>query len=100
VRQTNLILWSQPYAVVLDHKEETPDLWRDFIVGQCIDVADSVNRWSEAEIKRVEPGRIYIRYIFWGLQWDEWIDKDSTRLAAAGSQVCKYATKCMFYAES
>ena len=34
-------------------------------------------------------GRIYIHYTYWMAKWDEWIDRDSERLAPAGSRVCK-----------
>lgn len=44
---------------------------------------DSVNRWSEAEVKGVddERQRVFVSYLHWTSKWDEWIDWNEDRLA-------------------
>ena len=51
--------------------------------GLIIDVLDSVNRWSEAEVKEVdeERQRVFVSYLHWTSKWDEWIDWNEGRLA-------------------
>ena len=77
-----------------------------FSAGQLIDVKDDVGVWCEAEIVRVQtaqPGRaskqqesggdddendplcVYIHFIYWGEEFDEYIECSSERLAARGS---------------
>jgi hypothetical protein len=52
-------------------------------VGQHIDVLDSVNRWAEAVVLKIdrENTRIYVSYLFWSDKWNEWIDDIAGRTA-------------------
>lgn len=52
-------------------------------VGQHIDVLDSVNRWAEAVVLKVdrENTRVYISYLFWSDKWNEWIEDINGRTA-------------------
>lgn len=56
-----------------------------FHVGQQLDVLDSENRWSEAEILKIdtEQRRIYITYLYWADSWNVWLNWGdiSTRVA-------------------
>ena len=62
--------------------------WRDnFKVGQCIDVLDTVDKWSEAEVVAVDGNRVLVHYIYWQSKWDEWIDKHSSRISPVGTEV-------------
>mmetsp|Transcript_3871 Transcript_3871/g.6041 ORF Transcript_3871/g.6041 Transcript_3871/m.6041 type:complete len:631 (-) Transcript_3871:59-1951(-) len=49
-----------------------------YFVGQQVDVLDTVNRWSEAEIMKVdtERGRLFVTYLFWSSKYDEWVTPD------------------------
>lgn len=51
--------------------------------GLIIDVLDSVNRWSEAEVKEVdeERKRVLVSYLHWSNKWDEWVHWNEDRLA-------------------
>jgi len=52
------------------------------IVNGYIDVKDPEGIWLEGQIKKLEPNRIFIHYLGWDMQWDEWIHKkDSQRYA-------------------
>ena len=57
----------------------------DFYLGQKLDVLDSVNRWSEAEVVKInnQPFKIFISYLYWDYKWDEWIHESEflTRIA-------------------
>lgn len=52
-------------------------------VGQCVDVLDSVNRWTEAEVRKIDHqnNRVFISYLYWQPKWDEWIDDIPGRIA-------------------
>jgi len=58
-----------------------------FSVGDDVDVLDSVNKWSEAEIVEVDPRnlRVKVTYRYWSNKWDEWVDMDSHRIQAPRS---------------
>jgi len=47
-----------------------------FHVGQLIDVLDSVNRWSEAEVLKIDRqnNRIFVSFLYWQSKWDTWVD--------------------------
>lgn len=59
--------------------------WRDFQVGDVIDCRDSQNTWYESEIKEVKEGKIYVHFKGWAEKWNEWVSKDSDRLAPKGT---------------
>jgi OTU domain-containing protein 5 len=62
--------------------------WRSSLrSGLWLDVADSVSKWSEAEVLQVSETQIHITYIYWQAKWDEWIDKTSERLAPYGTRI-------------
>lgn len=52
-------------------------------IGQHLDVLDSVSRWSEAEVLKIDKDkkRVFITYLYWEDKWDEWIAEDEDRMA-------------------
>jgi len=56
--------------------------------GIHVDILDSVKKWSEAEILKVDKqnGRVYITYLYWDNKWNEWVDLDSGRIAPLGTR--------------
>lgn len=52
-------------------------------IGLRVDILDSVQRWSEAEILKVDVQnqKIYITYLYWEDKWNEWISFDDDRIA-------------------
>ena len=55
--------------------------WRNFEEGDMIDCQDSVKQWYEAVVVDVEEEKIFVHYEGWPTMWDEWIEKNSKRLA-------------------
>jgi len=53
---------------------------RKLIVGQWVDVKDTIDQWLEAQVIDIKDNRVYIHYNGWGTRWDEWIDMDSDRI--------------------
>lgn len=49
-------------------------------VGQNLDVKDSVNKWVNAEVLRVNSYEIYVHYSGWAQRYDEPIPIDSPRI--------------------
>eukprot|EP00468_Gymnochlora_sp_CCMP2014_P003771 CAMPEP_0167756956 /NCGR_PEP_ID=MMETSP0110_2-20121227/9667_1 /TAXON_ID=629695 /ORGANISM="Gymnochlora sp., Strain CCMP2014" /LENGTH=814 /DNA_ID=CAMNT_0007643111 /DNA_START=463 /DNA_END=2907 /DNA_ORIENTATION=+ len=60
--------------------------WRDFEVGDYIDCEDTQSKFLPAVIKKVRGGKIQVHYVGYSDKWDEWIDKESDRLAKRGSR--------------
>ena len=56
-----------------------------FIVGQKIDVLDSANCWSEAEIVKVcrTTKRIFVTYLYWEDKWNEWLSESEIVMKVA-----------------
>lgn len=54
-----------------------------FHVGQKLDVLDSRDCWSEAEVLKVDDygHQIYITFTYWESKWDEWITNVYQRTA-------------------
>lgn len=50
-------------------------------LGQWIDVKDTIDQWLEAEVTKIEDGRVFVHYNGWGARWDEWIELCSPRIA-------------------
>ena len=50
------------------------------IIGQWVDVKDTIDQWLEAQVIDVKENKVYIHYNGWGTRWDEWIDMDSDRI--------------------
>ena len=46
-----------------------------------IDVKDTIDQWLEAQVTNINQEKIFIHYNGWGVRWDEWLDKDSNRIA-------------------
>jgi len=59
--------------------------WRDFEVNDEIDCLDTENHWLAAQVLQVNNNRIYVTYIGYERDWNEWIDTNSERLAKAGT---------------
>lgn len=53
---------------------------RKLLVGQWVDVKDTIDQWLEAQVIDIKDNRVYIHYNGWGTRWDEWIDMDSDRI--------------------
>jgi len=53
-----------------------------FEVGQWIDVKDTIDQWLEAQVIQIRNNQIYVHYNGWGTRWDEWIEMNSSRIAA------------------
>jgi len=53
---------------------------RKLIVGQWVDVKDTIDQWLEAQVIDIKDNRVYIHYNGWGTRWDEWIEMDSIRI--------------------
>lgn len=54
---------------------------RYFVVGQWIDVLDTIEQWLEATIVRTDREFVLIHYNGWPQRWDEWLHVDSPRIA-------------------
>jgi hypothetical protein len=55
---------------------------RKLVLGQWIDVKDTVYEWLEAEVIDIneEKKEVYVHYNGWGARWDEWLPMDSDRI--------------------
>ena len=53
---------------------------RKLIVGEWVDVKDTIDQWLEAQVIDIKENKVYIHYNGWGTRWDEWIDMDSERI--------------------
>jgi len=58
-----------------------------FAPGTNLDCLDTEGMWLPAEVLQRDGDRVFIHYINWEAQWDEWIDKNSERLAPMGTRV-------------
>ena len=56
--------------------------------GQRVDVLDTVNKWAEADVVKVdsERRRIKVAYVGWSARWDEWLSWDDDRVSPHHSQ--------------
>ena len=56
--------------------------------GQRVDVLDTVNKWAEADVVKVdsERRRIKVAYVGWSARWDEWLQWDDDRVSPHHSQ--------------
>lgn len=53
-------------------------------VGDVLDVRDTQLKWLEGRIVAVDPRRGYhINFVGWSERWNEWMPKNSDRLAAS-----------------
>lgn len=52
-------------------------------MGQKLDVLDSKDRWSEAEVLKIDElgHRIFVTFTYWESKWDEWISNVHERTA-------------------
>lgn len=50
--------------------------------GQRVDVLDTVRKWAEADVIKVDAAgrRIKIAYVGWSAKWDEWLPWDDARV--------------------
>jgi len=53
---------------------------RELVVGEWVDVEDTVGQWLEAQVIQVARGRAFIHYNNWPAHWDEWIHFESPRI--------------------
>lgn len=54
---------------------------RKFEIGMWIDAKDTIDQWLEAQVMDLRDNQVFVHYNGWGVRWDEWIDKNSQRLA-------------------
>ncbi len=54
-------------------------------IGTEFDVQDTLNNWVKAVVLASNESSFYISYLGWSAQYDEWIKRDSPRLAPPGS---------------
>lgn len=56
-------------------------------VGDMFDCLDTANSWLAAQCVDIkeETDEIYVRYIGWAERWNEWIKKNSPRIAPIGT---------------
>jgi len=59
--------------------------WRDFQVADTLDVKDYEGTWFESTIRDIKGQKLFIHFKGWARKWDEWIPKDSDRLAPKNS---------------
>ena len=52
-----------------------------FTLGQWLDVKDTIGQWLEAQVTKIMPDKICVHFNGWGTRWDEWIEKNSPRIA-------------------
>jgi len=53
----------------------------DYKIGQWIDAKDNLDQWIEAQVMDIKENKIFIHFFGWGNTFNEWINKDSPRLA-------------------
>jgi len=61
--------------------------WRNFAVGDIIDVQDTVGKWYYGIVKQVTNTHLLIHYAGWNARWDEHLLKTSPRLAARNTYI-------------
>jgi hypothetical protein len=85
--------WDERVAALHTHTHRhprIPDAYGRFVVpsvGLDIDVLDSVDRWCEARVVLVQPGRqAMVHYHGWSDRFNEWLPLDSYRIAPLHSR--------------
>jgi len=61
--------------------------WRNFAVGDILDVQDTVGKWYVSIVKQVTDTHVLIHYEGWDARWDEHFLKTCVRLAARNTYV-------------
>ena len=61
--------------------------WREFAVGDVVDVRDVYQKWYQADILAVNAAdnSVLVHYQGWHTKWDEWISTNTDRFAPRGS---------------
>lgn len=61
---------------------------RELVIGQWVDVKDTIDHWLEAEVIDVDPQerKVLVHYNEWSSRWDEWLSMSSKRIAPFRSQ--------------
>lgn len=65
-------------------------------IGQWVDVRDTIDEWLEAQITKIEEGKVFVHYNGWGNHWDEWIESGSSRIAPFRTYTLQYASSRYF----
>lgn len=65
-------------------------------LGQWVDVKDTIDQWLEAQITKIQDGKVFIHYNGWGNHWDEWIDVESPRIAPFRTYTLQYSSSRYF----
>jgi len=60
--------------------------WRKFKVGDVIDCEDSVGGFYESTVREVKADEVKVHFNGWADRYDEWISKNSPRLAPKNSR--------------
>jgi len=58
-----------------------------FFAGYYMEALDTNNKWLLAEIINIVGEQVEITYIGFASKWDEWLSKDSERLAKLGTHI-------------
>jgi hypothetical protein len=58
-------------------------------VNELVDCKDKMGGWYPASILKTKEKEIQVHYINYSDRWDEWIKKDSDRLARLGKNSAK-----------
>jgi hypothetical protein len=67
---------------IAKYSKSARNLQKDqLIVGDLIDVLDSIEKWEPAIVIECNMTDVKIHYVFWPSRYDEWLPRDSNRLA-------------------
>ena len=60
---------------------EPPLDWRKSLtVDSLVEALDVQNLWYPARVIQMEGSKVLLHFLGWGDEWDEWIERDSSRL--------------------
>jgi hypothetical protein len=85
----------------MEHKDADagPVVHPRFVVGQWVDVLDTVDQWLEASVLQVsaDGGDVYVHYHGWPARWDEWISAASPRIQPFRTRTSHSAWCCCVF---
>jgi hypothetical protein len=64
-------------------ENNSPNNRKQFYVGQQLDILDSVQYWTEAEVVKYDEvnKKIFVTFLFWTSKWDDWVDISPDKVA-------------------
>ena len=64
-----------------ERESEPPLDWRKSLtVDSLVEALDVQNLWYPARVIQMEGSKVLLHFLGWGDEWDEWIERDSSRL--------------------